>query len=362
MAAARERYEAALLLDPLLQEAHEGLSYVLWRNGDEEGAERHRAIAFADRWLRTRTFRGPGAPIPVLLLISGKGGNVFTDFLLDDATFLVHELVVDYAPPHLQFPEHAFVFNAIADADRCMDALHRASEIVRGLKTRIVNDPDAVMRTSRVGNAARLAIIEGVRTAKIVTIDRNAAAPFGFPFLLRVPGHHTGRYFVRVDGAAELDAALRDLPGKDLLAIEYVETRSNDGLLRKYRMMIARGNLLPVHMAISRDWNVHYMHSLTPGNDRFEEKERRFLEDPETAIGSRAMDSLRRVAATLQLDYGGIDFGIMPDGRVAVFEANASMILLPAEADPYAGAHRHAAARVFAALRDGLLEAAAGDV
>ena len=40
-----------------------------------------------------------------------------------------------------------------------------------------------------------------------------AAHGFAFPFLLRVPGFHTGRYFVRVENPDNLAAAANALPG-----------------------------------------------------------------------------------------------------------------------------------------------------
>ena len=45
------------------------------------------------------------------------------------------------------------------------------------------------------------------------------------------------------------------------------------------------------------------------------------------------MESLRRIRDLLGLDYGGIDFCLDPQGNVVVFEANATMIILPPLAD-----------------------------
>ncbi len=45
-----------------------------------------------------------------------------------------------------------------------------------------------------------------------------------------------------------------------------------------------------------------------------------------SVIGGRAIRALERIATELALDYGGIDFGIGPDGEVLLFEANATMV------------------------------------
>ena len=43
----------------------------------------------------------------------------------------------------------------------------------------------------------------------------------------------------------------------------------------------------------------------------------------------RAMAALEKILATLQLDYAGVDFALSPDGRVQLFEANATLVLAP---------------------------------
>ena len=45
------------------------------------------------------------------------------------------------------------------------------------------------------------------------------------------------------------------------------------------------------------------------------------------------MTALEEIGARLGLDYGGVDFSLLPDGRVLVFEANAAMLVHP-EDDP----------------------------
>ncbi|HEY0297299.1 MAG TPA: hypothetical protein VGC69_18370, partial [Bordetella sp.] len=71
---------------------------------------------------------------------------------------------------------------------------------------------------------------------------------------------------------------------------------------------------------------------------------RRFLQDPETALGAAAMQTLRDIGARLDLDYAGIDFSLLPDGRVLVFEANPTMLVHPEKpGGPYA--HKNAYVR-----------------
>ncbi|MDQ2735355.1 MAG: hypothetical protein M3Y55_10290 [Pseudomonadota bacterium] len=54
------------------------------------------------------------------------------------------------------------------------------------------------------------------------------------------------------------------------------------------------------------------------------DEERRFLEDAGASLGSRGMAA---IGDRLGLDYAGLDFTLLPDGRVLVFEANATMLV-----------------------------------
>ena len=52
-----------------------------------------------------------------------------------------------------------------------------------------------------------------------------AGSGFDFPFLVRAPGFHTGRYFVRVENLPELAEAAASFPGDDVCLIEALDAR-----------------------------------------------------------------------------------------------------------------------------------------
>jgi hypothetical protein len=85
----------------------------------------------------------------------------------------------------------------------------------------------------------------------------------------------------------------------------------------------------PYHLAIGDHWLVHYVTANMLGHAGRREEERRFLDDPAAALGARALAALASIGARLDLDYAGIDFSLLPDGRVLVFEANATMVVHP---------------------------------
>jgi len=361
IAAARANYEAALAIDPRLPEAHQGMARIFAELAEDEAAAHHRRLGFADRCLVEQPYYGEGQGIPLLVLVASVGGNIATRFLIDDRLYHCRILVADFFDPSTDLPPHAAIFNAIGDADLAPTALEAARSIVARTSAPVVNAPPAVLETGRVANARRLAAVHGVIAPRTVAFPRAVlvsegataltAQGFVFPLLLRRPGFHTGRHFLRVDRAEQLDAALAALPGAELIAIEFLDARGFDGGVRKYRAMIVNGRLYPMHLAVSREWKVHYFSADMAEDAQYRAEEEYFLSDMAGAIGPTAVAALHRVRNVLALDYGGVDFGLDRDGRVLLFEANAGMVVNPPEPDPRWDYRRSAVARILDAVR-----------
>jgi hypothetical protein len=358
---ARHHYQAALGLDPGFAEAHRGLARLLSRLGDP-AAELHWHKGFAGNAVVTQRYRGAGAGVPALLLVSARGGNIPTRHWIDDRIFAVTALYADFHDPALPLPPHRLVVNAIGDADLCGEALRRAEAIVASSTAAVINPPTLIRTTGRAANARRLGCVPGVVAPRIATLPRSvilAAEGLKFPLLLRAPGFHTGQHFIHVRTREELANATAVLPEGELLAIEYLDARGPDGMARKYRVMFIDGVCYPLHLAISPDWKVHYFTAAMAGNEAHRQEERRFLDDMHTTLGARAMAALNGILVRLGLDYAGVDFALAPNGSVLLFEANATMVIVPPDPDPIWDYRRCAIAAVQQASRR-MLEHRAG--
>jgi glutathione synthase/RimK-type ligase-like ATP-grasp enzyme len=341
--AARRHYEIALRLDPDNVPAHQCLAILLLRLGDEEAAARHGRIGFchgASAW----PYRGTALPIPVLVVHSALGGNIPIDRFIDEHTFAKSTIVAEFYDPALPLPPHALVVNAIGDASRCRIALRAASTLFAGTTAPILNAPACVAATTRQANACTLAGLAGVVAPLTVALERSRLsgptavaalneAGFDWPVIVRAPGFHTGQHCVLVERPEHLTRAVAELPGDELLVIQFVDVRGSDANVRKYRVMIVDGAVLPLHLAISRRWMVHYFSADMAERSDHQQEEAAFLDDMHTALGPDAVGVLRAIARRLGLDYGGIDFGIDKQRRVVVFEANATMIVPPSLAE-----------------------------
>jgi hypothetical protein len=354
LADACKQYSAALAIEPEMPRAHQGLARALQALGTDAGE--HWRKGFAGHAVVARRYRGSGAGIPLLMLVSAVGGNVATGHWIDDRGFAVTALYADFFDPDDSLPLHALIVNAIGDADLCDAALANAERIVTRSAAPVINPPAMVRATGRETVARRLAALPGVIAPRIRRLSR---ADLPYPLLLRAAGYHTGQHFVRVETPAALAEAAASLPDADPLAIEYLDARGPDGMARKYRVMFIDGVAYPLHLAISPDWKVHYFTAEMAAFPAFRAEEQRFLHNMAAVLGGPGVVALSHIQAALGLDYGGVDFGLAPDGSLLLFEANATMVINPPDADPIWDYRRPAVAAALGAARRMLAQRAA---
>jgi hypothetical protein len=361
LARARAELEAALAADPDFAPAHQGLARVLCDLGEETRAAPHWQKGFAGHALVSLRYRGKKPGVPVLLLVSAKRGNIATQMIVDDTEFAVTALYAEFYDKHVALPSHTIVFNAIGDSDLCGEALARAEDIVRISDAPIINHPSSVRQTGRIANAERLGKLPGVVAPAMRRVTRSnlkSARELGFPLLLRAPGFHNGRHFLRVEREEELPEAAASLPGEEFIAMQVLDARGADGMARKYRVMFVDGEIYPLHLAISRDWKVHYVTADMAIEARHREEEKGFLEDMTGVLGPAATDTLRRISRELKLDYAGIDFGLDASGRLLLFEANATMVAVLPAPDPKWDYRRGSVTRIRDAVKRLVLDRA----
>lgn len=357
-AGAEATYHAGLRVRPAYPNLHFALHLLYRHTGNDDGALKHHQLTFAKPLVTCAPYYGDGPPVDVLLLLAAHGGNVVTHPFFDRRVVRLYTLVAEGYQPWLELPPHHVIFNGIGDVDRSLAPLRVAREIAARSGAPLINAPDAVLASGRARVTERLGRIPGVVTPRTiglprsaVTVDELTKRGFTFPLLLRSPGHHTGEHFAWVHGPAALDAVRDSLPGPELLAIAYLDGRGPDGMYRKYRVLFIGGQLYPLHLAISPRWKVHYFSADMAERPDHRAEEALFLEDMQAVLGSRTIAALEQIAATLGLDYGGIDFGRSADGDILLYEANATMAVFAPPPDEHFAYRRAPIERVFSAIR-----------
>jgi tetratricopeptide (TPR) repeat protein len=329
---AEKWYRRALALDPELVVANQNLAAILEMDGRQ--AEAHE---FRDRALRRQClFVEPASETPhrrVLILAASAFGNVPIDALLPQRTTTRIKWFIEYATDLGEdLPPYDIVFNAIGDADLAGPTAAHLSRFLARCRRPLLNRPDAVAHTHRHLTPRRLAGIPAVVVPPVLRweggedgfVEAMAAAGIAWPILLRPLGSHGGHGLVRLAGPQEL-APQHLAAGESCYVTAYHDTRSADGYYRKYRMIFIDRQPYAYHLAISPNWLVHYGSAEMLAEPWKRDEEQRFLEDPGAVLGADALAAVAAIGHRLDLDFCGIDFGLLADGRVLVFEANATM-------------------------------------
>ena len=328
--------------------ASQTLAEILERRGEAEAA----SVLLDEAYARQSLFLEPAprSRMTVLVLSTRSAGNIPYRHLMppDQYTRLIWYMEHARDAQMDALPPYDLVFNAIGDPDLAGPSEWAMSRFLEHCPRPVLNDPARVARTSRSLTPVALGDLADVVVPAAICIERAAIAALGLrgavveagfapPLLVRPIGSHGGKGLHRALDWNELDAAGAAIGERDLHVTAYQDYRSPDGLYRKGRAIFVDGRPFPYHWAASSHWMVHYDDSGTAADPARRAEERRFLEDPAAAVGERAWAAIANIGERLGLDYCGLDFSILPDGRVLVFEANATMLAHPEdEAGPLA--------------------------
>lgn len=326
--AAASHFAAAVAAAPDLLAARHHLAVSLTRLGRHAEAAPHREAALRRQSIFTQP--GPANAPRVLILAGADVGNVPLEHLLPEGLFTRIWWFVSHAgrDAAASLPPYDVVFNGIGDADMAGPGERVVAAFLKTCRKPVLNHPARVGQTARDRLPAALAGLDLIipRVARIGAAgDVSSLRP---PLLLRPPGAHGGDGVLRIEDWA---AHAGDAP-KGWYATEFIDCRSADGFIRKYRIAFVGGVPYPYHLAISPHWLVHYRSADMPAHRWKLAEEAAFLADWRDALGPAAADSIEAVGRALSLDFCGIDFG-MAQGRAVLFEANATMLIHPEAED-----------------------------
>ncbi len=317
---------------------------------------RTRGLKNRDRKLRRRindyVARLSGGHYSLKHLLNGEEVNVIVMNLYDNSLNLAFP-----APPfHL-------LLNTLSVPERMEDELEVLVKLLeRYPGIPVINHPARIMLTTREENYRRLSTLDGVVFPKTIRfshtgnalygpLDRMRAAELQFPMILRPTTTHTGLGVALISDVNEFGNYLASHGPGRYYAIAYHNLKDERGLFNKLRAFSIDGNWYPVTNAYHRDWMVHSFdryHKMKTDSD-LQQEEKSFLRDMVSYIGSNNMKRLERIEKIIGLDFFGIDFTVLPDGRLFVFECNAAMRhhFDHAESFPYTAPASHAVTDAF---------------
>ena len=286
---------------------------------------------------------GPENPEATILVLGGAGAShVATRNLFDPALFARMTLIM-LSPDQADAPLGGVSWEALADADLIFNALGEVEsdgdqfEAVKMLAARLArplfNPPDLVVRTGRDQAARLFSGIPGLRLPQVRWMMRGDPWPVP-PFLIRPAGTHGGKDLSLISTESELLAYMDKTPGERFLLSEFFDFKDAGGHYKKYRFIFVDRKPYPYHLAIAKDWMVHYWRTDMKSVEWKRREEEFFLTDWARVFGPLGTTAVEQVAERLDLDYGGMDCSILADGQVLLFEANACMLVHLDDAEP----------------------------
>jgi hypothetical protein len=159
--------------------------------------------------------------------------------------------------------------------------------------------------------------------------------PQYFPVFLHGERDHNGPVGDLLKNQAALDEALealveRGVPLNLMLITEFCETRSADGLYRKYGVYVIGDRIVPRHLYFSNDWNVKdFRTGIGPDTPESE----LFAEELAYLHGNPHEAALREIFELSGIRYGRMDYG-MRDGRIEVWEINTNPLHMSSQVPP----------------------------
>ena len=342
LAEAIREQRAALAIEPSVA-SHLGLYELLQMNGERDEALAHQRAALRVQRLFSNIAPHERRSLLCLCMPGDWQANIPIDFLFDRDTTTVHKLyLVDEKDVDARVSvSYDVVWNTIAESPEALQHLALANRFMHAQNKPALNSPARVITTARPLLDATLRGT-GARVAPVAIVDRErlreAAIPFAFPLIARPLGSHAGHGLERLDDRDACEPYTERNPAERYYVSPFIDYASTDGYFRKYRVVYVDGAPYPVHLAISKNWMIHYYNAPMSEHEWMREEEAAFLKDPRSAFDGPRFEALERVGAAVGLEYFGIDCGIDRDGNVLVFEADPAMLVhtsAPVDLYPY---------------------------
>jgi hypothetical protein len=314
------------------------LSIIERLSGNPESADVFQAAALQ----RGRRFLAPlarDAVDPVRVLALAAPGDFMSNTPLE---FLVegHNLALEtlYLRPDEDFPatlpEHDVTFVAVAEMDANQIILEKIDGAMRASARNIVNQPSLIARLTRDGAWSLLHDAPGVSFPPNARVDRqrlvamaNGDVSVLYPIIARPVGSHAGDGLRKIDSAKEIVAFLGEQSASQFYIAPFVDYRSGDGLFRKYRIVLIEGVPYAVHMAVSKNWMVHYLNADMFENEANRAEEAHFMAAFDAEFATRHAVALAEVHRRTGLDYVLLDCSETRDGKLLIFEAGTAMVI-----------------------------------
>ncbi len=326
-----------------------------------------------------RVFRLPASRQParlrlLMLMMPGDlAANMPLDCLLENSDI---DLLYYYVTPGTSLawpvPEHDVALVGISAGDEGREPLAQLEQALAHWPKPVINAPQCIPSSERYAASMLLQNVPGMLICPALPVGRAAlqriaagdaglagtVAGHEFPIILRPVGSHGGHGLAKIDSAAAIAAYLTEVPGEQYFLSRFVDYSGQDGLFRKFRIVLIGGVPYACHMAISSHWMIHYVNAGMYEDEKKRAEEAAFFTHFDH-FARRHQVALQAIYQRTRLDYIGIDCAETRDGQLLVFEIDPAMVVHAMDQEEIFPHKQYHMQKVKDALRELLLLRAA---
>ena len=343
--------------DPQDSAALLDLAIVLQLNAQPELALELQAEALKQQQ-HFRLSSNSASPSMRVLAIMGPGevmANTPIEFLVERSEVALELLYLgEGIPVPAQIPEHDIAFVAVCESDQSQSLLQQLDQVMQHWPRPFINAPASIARLSRSAVSQLLACSPVLVASNAHRFTRaelsDLATSDRFPLIARPVNSHAGIGLAKLDDPSDLAKYLIAQSQAEFYIAPFIDYRGDDGWFRKYRVVVIDGQPFAAHMAISRNWMVHYLNADMLQNEKNRAEEARFMQTFDTDFGLKHRAAFEEIDRRMQLEYYSMDCAETRDGRLLVFEVDSGAVVHsmdPVDIFPYKAPQM---VRIFAAF------------
>jgi hypothetical protein len=284
----------------------------------------------------------PELRVLALAAAMDMGGNTPIEFLLENSGIeLLTLYVVAGVELPVPLPDHDVAIVIASDSDECREALQKIDRAASRWPRPLLNPPRLVGHLDRDKLHRLLSDIEGLdipvtasatRAQLSVLAQSNTgfaglAADFEFPIIVRPLGSHAGTGLARIDDRAAIGRYLAERPEQEFFVSRFVDYADDDGLFRKYRIVVVDGRPYACHMAIADRWDIWYLNAGMAFSESKRLEEENFMRSFDQAFAARHQHALAAMIERIGLDYFTVDCAENKRGELLIFEADNTAVV-----------------------------------
>jgi len=299
-------------------------------------------LAFHQLYRSPCSAETPRLRVLALAAAMDMGGNTPIEFLLQDSGIELQTLyVVAGVELPSPLPEHDVAIVIASDSEECRDALRKIDRAAARWPRPLLNPPKLIDNLDRDKLHRLLDGIEGLDIPATHGVTRaqlselaqsriplaDIARDVHFPMIVRPRGSHAGVGLAKVNDRNAMGRYLAGRPEEEFFVSRFVDYSGDDGLYRKYRVVIVDGCAYACHMAIADRWDIWYLNAGMAFSESKRREEAEFMRDFDDAFAARHKSALTAMIERVGLDYFTIDCAENDNGELLIFEADNTAVV-----------------------------------